>query len=110
MSDKDLIRRGDAREAAYCADSAELSLHGVDKIAERIDAIPAATPRPMAEAHRAPRDRHWAIRDAMQDLLMSPAGVVPASAERFYDAKLGRFSSPLVRTHFLPNPEAPDEP
>lgn len=37
------------------------------------------------------------IRDAMQDLLNSPKGVVPDSASQFYDANNGTFSTASVR-------------
>ena len=40
----DLIRRGDAKDAAWEADSLELSTHGAGKIEARINAIPAAQP------------------------------------------------------------------
>lgn len=44
MSDNDLIRRGDALEAAWEADSLELSTHGAKKIEARINTIPAVQP------------------------------------------------------------------
>lgn len=44
MSDNDLIRRGDALDAAWEADSLELSTHGAGKIEARINAIPAVQP------------------------------------------------------------------
>lgn len=44
MSDDDLIRRGDALDAAWEADSLELSTHGAGKIEDRINAIPAVQP------------------------------------------------------------------
>lgn len=44
MSD-DLIRRDDALEAAHEADSLEMATHGATKIAERIAALPAVTPK-----------------------------------------------------------------
>ena len=37
------------------------------------------------------------IRDAMQDLLNAPKGVVPDSAAQFYDAQRGTFSTAAVR-------------
>lgn len=36
------------------------------------------------------------IRDAMQDLLNAPKGVVPDSAAAFFDTHHGRFSTHLV--------------
>lgn len=47
-SDEDFVRRGDALDAAYAADSLELASHGEGKIIERIMALPAhggATPK-----------------------------------------------------------------
>lgn len=43
MSDDDLIRRGDAEEAAHEADSLELAQHGARLIAQRIASLPAVT-------------------------------------------------------------------
>lgn len=43
MSDDELIRRGDAEEAAHEADSLELAQHGARLIAQRIAALPAVT-------------------------------------------------------------------
>jgi hypothetical protein len=43
---------------------------------------------------------HFAIqklRDAMQDLLVSPNGFVPMSAAPFYDARTGRISTTKIR-------------
>lgn len=37
------------------------------------------------------------LRDAMQDLLTSPKGVVPMSAAPFYDASAGRISTTRIR-------------
>lgn len=46
-----------------------------------------------------PNTAYLELRDAMQDLLLSPKGVMPGSAEPFYDAKAGRISSTKVREH-----------
>lgn len=43
-----------------------------------------------------PVDPMCAIRDAMQDLLLAPKGVVPASCEEFYDIEKGHFSTTKV--------------
>lgn len=43
MPDNDLIRRGDAEEAAHEADSLELAQHGARLIAQRIASLPAVT-------------------------------------------------------------------
>jgi hypothetical protein len=37
------------------------------------------------------------LRNAMQDLLVSPKGVVPMSAAPFYDARTGRISTTKIR-------------
>ena len=41
--------------------------------------------------------RIQAVRDAMQDLLTAPKGVIPMSAAPFYDAKSGRISTTKIR-------------
>lgn len=41
MSDNDMIRRGDALDSVYEADSLELAQHGGNRIADRIAALPA---------------------------------------------------------------------
>lgn len=53
---------------------------------------PEATPALMQEYALRPA----MIRDAMQDLLNAPKGVVPESAEGFYDEQRGRFSTALI--------------
>lgn len=47
-------------------------------------------------AHKQPPSHAGNIRDAMQDLLNAPKGVVPESAALFFDTNHGRFSTHLV--------------
>ncbi|MEY4932556.1 MAG: hypothetical protein RLZZ403_876, partial [Pseudomonadota bacterium] len=46
MTDNELIRRGDALDAAHEADSLELSIYGATYIMDRIAALAPAQPAP----------------------------------------------------------------
>lgn len=107
MSADDMIRRGDAEEAAHEADSLELAQHGAGLIAQRIAALPAVTVgvKPLVW-HPENDGIGWCAECPTEPSLFYFAETV----EQREEVEKTRAASILAALDLTPAPDAADDP